>query len=143
MNSIDPKIWGPPAWDFLFYTVLAYPDVPTENDKNSMKNFFMSVGPILPCELCRLNFAKHTDTYKLTSDILSSRHRLLIWLITIHNEVRKMKGKMPVTYEYIIEKYLMKQQCYNIFSMDAKTTVNVVIILIIIMLIIFLKVKTI
>lgn len=106
INNIVPDMWGPSGWKFMHYITFAYPDSPTDEDKENMKNFFISVSKVLPCKKCRNNFKKHTEKYPLTEEILESRYNLTRWLIDIHNEVNIMNGKKTVTYEEALEIYL-------------------------------------
>jgi hypothetical protein len=103
---MDPEVWGPHGWIFLHCITLAYPDCPSKVDKEAMKNFFISLGPVLPCEKCRNNFTKHLIKYPLTDSILCSRDKLVRWLIDIHNEINEINGKPKVTYDDVLFDYL-------------------------------------
>ena len=59
---MNPKIWGKHAWIFLHSITLAYPNCPTDEEKNNTKNFFISLENILPCYECRRNYKKHLKT---------------------------------------------------------------------------------
>jgi hypothetical protein len=97
MNNISPTYWGPSAWKFLECVVLAYPDIPTEQNKNEIKEFFLSLRNALPCEMCREHYKTNLEKYKLNDNVLSSREKLLEWLVSIHNEVRKSNGQKQLT----------------------------------------------
>lgn len=105
MNSINPSIWGRNAWDFLEHVVFAYPVKPTNIDKQNMKLFFNALGPILPCEKCRINYSDHLKKIPLSDVALSSRNNLINWLVQIHNQVNIMNNKPIVTYNEAIMKY--------------------------------------
>ena len=51
-GKMSPNVWGPKAWDFLHTLSFAYPENPTEKEKQSMLNFFNSLPDILPCKMC-------------------------------------------------------------------------------------------
>jgi hypothetical protein len=138
INNISPDEWGPPAWRFMHYITMAYPDNPTNIDKQNMKSFFSSIGYILPCEKCRLNFSRHTSSYPLNDDVLSSRFDLVNWLINVHNEVNKMNGKKVLSYDEVMELYLYKKHD-NCLIVNTRTAVIIVSIIIIIILIIIMK----
>ena len=138
INNISPDVWGPPAWSFLHYLTFSYPDNPTSMDKQNMKAFFSALGPILPCEKCRMNFAKHTSIYPLNDEALSSRFDLINWLINIHNEVNKMNGKRIFTYDEAMDAYLYKKD-NNCLIVNTRMAVIVVSIVIIIIMVVFLK----
>jgi hypothetical protein len=138
INNISPEEWGPSAWRFMHYITFSYPDNPTNIDKQNMKSFFSTIGYILPCEKCRLNFSIHTATYPLNDDVLSSRFDLVNWLINVHNEVNKMNSKRIFTYDEAIDAYLYKKKD-NCIIVNTRTAVIIVSIVIIIILIIIMK----
>ncbi len=102
--NLNPTIWGPPTWFLMFSIILAYPDNPSENDKQNIKNFFIYIGKVLPCQKCRNNFEQQFKNYPLNNDILSKRDLLVNWLLNIYNDTNKTIGKPVVTYEEIVEK---------------------------------------
>jgi len=138
VNNISPEEWGPSAWRFMHYITLSYPDNPTNNDKQNMKTFFSSIGSILPCEKCRLNFERHLVIYPLNDDVLSSRFDLVNWLINVHNEVNKMNGKKVLSYDEVMELYLYKKHD-NCLIVNTRSAVIIVSIVIIIILIVIMK----
>lgn len=138
INNISPNEWGPSAWRFMHYITMAYPDNPTTIDKQNMKTFFSSIGSILPCEKCRINFAKHTSVYPLNDYVLNSRFDLVNWLIDVHNEVNKMNGKKVLSYDEVIQLYLYKQHD-NCLIVNTRTAVIIVSLVIIIVLVIIMK----
>jgi hypothetical protein len=107
---MDSRFWGPHAWIFLHSITLEYPDVPTMRDKDNMSNFFNSLGNVLPCYKCKINFPKHLIKYPLNNDVLSSKTRLVKWLIDIHNEVNIMTGKEVMPYEIALKNILEKYE---------------------------------
>lgn len=138
MNNINPNMWGNSGWTFLHYITFAYPDHPTQNDKNMIKNFFDSVSEVLPCEKCRFNFKNHTVKYPLNDDALNSRFDLVNWLINIHNEANKSRGKAIMTYEQVIKQYLFTPK-NNCLIVNNRLTVIIVSVALIIIFIVFLK----
>ena len=102
---MNPNIWGPHAWIFLHSIILSYPNCPTTEDKKNIKSFFMNLGNILPCHECRNNYKKHLQKYELTDEILSSKKKLILWLINIHNEVNLKTNKKIYSYEKAVERY--------------------------------------
>lgn len=103
--SIDPQIWGPHAWFLMYSVAMTYPHCPKEEDKKNTKLFYSSLGGVLPCIACRNNFKKHIRVYPLTSNALSNRVNLINWVININNEVNKLIGAPPITYEDTVDKY--------------------------------------
>ena len=81
---MNPKIWGPHAWIFLHSITFNYPSKPTLQDINHYKNFFNNLKYILPCNNCQNHYKNNIDKYPLTDEILSSKQKLINWLINIH-----------------------------------------------------------
>jgi len=123
-----PDVWGPPAWIFLHSITLEYPDNPTKKDKQDMRNFFDSLGKVLPCHKCRNNFQMHFTKKPLTDGILCCKKNLVKWLIDIHNSVDMMNNKKAMTYEEALRQLL---SCY-----ERKSNYNMIIIYILILIII-------
>lgn len=100
------EIWGPHAWIFLHSIALEYPNNPSEIDKKNMISFFNSLGNVLPCYKCKVNFKKHIKDKPLTDEILSSKNNLVKWLIDIHNSVNKNNNKQVLSYEQALKETL-------------------------------------
>jgi len=115
MQNISPDIWGKHGWKFMHYITLAYPDKPTEEDKKAIKIYFTSVGKVLPCYSCRLNYEKHLQKYPLTDTVVSSEKNLSKWLVDIHNEVNEVNGKHKYTIGEFYGEYLNQptEYCYH------------------------------
>jgi len=126
---MDPKWWGPHCWFFIHSVTLGYPDNPTEVDKQNFKQFFESIGKVLPCNKCRNNYKQHLTKLPLDDSTLSSRDKLVRWLIDVHNEVNIATQKSPVSYETAIETFITSS------SQDIGMTTLVIIVMIIIFLI--------
>jgi hypothetical protein len=101
---MDPQIWGKHGWIFLHSVTLAYPDEPTENDKQNYRTFFNTLPTILPCGACRQNLKKHMEKLSL-ENALTNKKSLVKWLIAVHNETNITLGKPTITYEEFIEIY--------------------------------------
>jgi hypothetical protein len=129
LYNINPNIWGGNLWRFMHYLTIAYPENPSNADKENVKKFFASIGNILPCEKCRAHFALNIKNYPLTDSILENRYNLINWLKDIHNEVNIRNNKKTWTYQDIINEYENETVSY-------KTEIATVILLITIIIII-------
>lgn len=139
LKNISPEKWGPYFWQAMHYLTVAYPDNPTENDKNNVRNFFESVKNILPCERCRSHFLMHLKKYPLSDNVLMSKYNLVNWLLNIHNEVNIMNGKSTWTYNDIIKKYdTIEQQDFHV---EIATILLLILIIIIVCVYMFYKKK--
>jgi hypothetical protein len=101
---MDPQIWGKHGWIFLHSVTLAYPDEPTENDKQNYRTFFNTLPTILPCSTCRQNLNKHMEKLSLEQALINKKS-LVKWLISIHNETNIALGKPIISYDEFIEIY--------------------------------------
>lgn len=113
MHNYNPKLWGSSSWTFLMYIAMAYPDNPTDSDKEYMKIFLRSMGNVLPCEKCRVNFSNHQLRLPLNDAVLNDRYSLLNWLATINNQIRINNGEHEMNINDIIDKYINPKSCEN------------------------------
>lgn len=128
LYNINPKLWGKSYWDMSHYLTMAYPENPTEDDKNNIKQYFTLLQNILPCENCRKHYKQNLADHPLTDDILSSRYKLITWLVDLHNEVNKKTGSQEMTVEQTIRYYSGHQN-------DTSNTHQIAIILLLIIII--------
>lgn len=96
---MQTSVWGPVGWGFLHCIAHGFPELPHEFDVESglpigttaakYKNFFLSLGHVLPCKYCRESYLSYVqDTPPLTE----SRASLTRWLWEIHNRVNTKLG---------------------------------------------------
>jgi hypothetical protein len=107
---MNPEIWGPKAWLFLHSITLAYPNNPTETDKNNYKVFFNTLQHVLPCQKCSYNFQNNFKNNSIDNH-LDSKKSLVKWLIGIHNSINEENNKSIMTYDEVVKYY---KQIYNI-----------------------------
>lgn len=89
---MNPQVWGPHLWFSLHTITFSYPFYPDSEQKQQMKDFFLSIQHILPCMLCREHYQEHLKTNPI-EPALESRGELVKWLIEVHNSVNKSLGK--------------------------------------------------
>jgi hypothetical protein len=99
MINLGPNVWGPYGWKFLHFVTFGYPENPSNQDKLNYKNFFYSLGNVIPCPTCAQHYKQHLNMYPLTDNILSNKKNVINWLIDVHNEVNKSLNKRTYTYE--------------------------------------------
>lgn len=105
MNNINPRVWGPTIWKSILFVVNAYPNIPSESDRDNMRNYLHYMGTVLPCESCRINFSKHIQEYPI-ENALNSRSALELWVSNIYNQVRKNNNLQTMTFNEIYNKYM-------------------------------------
>ena len=107
-NGLITKIWGPALWTSLHCITFGYPIEPTDEQKKQYKNFFKSVGNILPCKYCRDSYNKFIkeEGSILNNSVLENRDTLSKWLYNLHNKVNDKLGMdYGVDYNTIRNKY--------------------------------------
>lgn len=102
---MEPNMWGPIYWSFLFSTVLGYPLEPGIDIQSAYYRFFRLLEQVLPCGVCKANYAEHFRNIPLNF-YLYSRKALMEWVLILYNEVNRSLGKPPLTLEQAIQKYL-------------------------------------
>ncbi len=103
MIQITPSIWGPHGWKFMHFIAMAYPLEPTDIEKENYKNFFTSLGDVLPCKMCSEHYKKNLLKYPLTDKVLENKVNLTFWTIDIHNEVNAINNKKIYSYDDAID----------------------------------------
>lgn len=101
---MDPNIWGPKFWFSLHSVSFTYPFYPDEVDKIRYKTFFEMLEYVLPCVVCRVNYAKNIKSYPIDNH-LKDRKSLAYWVIDIHNMVNVENGKPAITHQEAISIY--------------------------------------
>ena len=71
-------------------TALSFPDIPAPSDQERVTQFYANFGKGLPCTLCREHYA--AGIAQSPPDV-SSRQRLVLWTIDVHNRVNASLGK--------------------------------------------------
>ena len=107
-NGLITKIWGEPGWTFNHAATFGYPLEPTDEQKIKYKNYFISLGDVLPCRYCRESYQIMITTgdTALTDEVLENRETLTKWFWRVHNAVNdKLEVDYGFTYEDLIEKY--------------------------------------
>lgn len=134
LDNINPKLWGNSFWDMIHYIAMSYPNQPTDDDKNNIKSFILSLKNILPCEKCRLHLSQNLINFPLSDDVLRNKHTLFKWSVDLHNEVNLRSGKKIYTIDQAFRKYNGFQN-----NNDQLNPVTLLIITLIVILVIYLK----
>jgi len=115
---MDPNIWGPHGWQFLHSITLAYPEIPSVEDKNNHAIFFNNLKNILPCKKCKDHFANNLLELPI-ENYLDSKETLFNWLVDIHNRVNITNNKRTYSYDEVEtlyeNQYTKKNKISNIY----------------------------
>jgi len=107
-EGLFTSVWGPSQWESMHNITFNYPYEPTEKDKVTYYTYFVSIGDVLPCCVCRQHYNKHISEgkNKLTMEVLSNRTTLSLWLYNLHKTVCKELGfNYDITYEMLCKKH--------------------------------------
>lgn len=107
-NGLITKIWGSPAWIFNHAITFGYPLEPTNEQKQLYRNYFISLGDILPCRYCRDSYKKFISSgeTELTDNVMTNRETLTKWFYKVHEAVNaKLEVTYGMTYEDLVDKY--------------------------------------
>ncbi len=98
---LRPATWGPFFWMTIHIIALSYPTDPSYAEKKAAKDFFESLGHLLPCPTCREHYKQHITTLPITPH-LDSRTDLFKWTVTLHNTVNKSLNKPTWTEQELL-----------------------------------------
>lgn len=107
-NGLITKVWGSAGWTFGHSVTFGYPVYPTAEDKIRYKNYFLSLGDVLPCRFCRDSYTEFITIgpSALTDECLNSRDALTKWFYEVHNAVnRKLDVDYGISYEDMVDRY--------------------------------------
>jgi len=85
------EILGSRTWFFLHSVAAKYPDHPSDNDKESVRNLVAALGQHYPCKLCRKHLKQQLR--ELRPIAVDTRQELTVWMCELHNMVNKDIGK--------------------------------------------------
>lgn len=75
---------GHHAWIFLHSIAAAYPDEPTDQDKEGLKELFSSIGKIFPCQECKGHFNNMIAENPLVD---TNKKEVIYYFCKLHNLV--------------------------------------------------------
>jgi len=132
---MNPDIWGPGIWTTLHSITLTYPEAPTHKDIQEHRNFLHSVGKVLPCPGCRIEYNKWIAR---NPPALHSRDVFVDWMIDLHNDINKRLNKKVRSKEYVINLYknMYSPSILSLFSLNNNWSnpVNIAVLLILIII---------
>lgn len=81
---------GRAAWKVLHTTMARFPDKPTQDESDALKNYLFLFARLYPCGECAEHFQKILQKYPPQT---SSRSSAAAWTCFVHNLVNERKGK--------------------------------------------------
>ena len=114
-NNIKPCWWGHSVWMTIYCITAAYPENPSKEHIESMRNYFKSLKYLLPCEGCQESYGKFSCESCTNADDLENfrtRDNLIMFVFKLRT---KVNGKL--THEYLITpSYFKKKLNYMIIN---------------------------
>ena len=102
--KMPPEVWGPLFWHTIHIVALGYPEKPNYSQKKAAKEFFESLGFLIPCDVCKTHYAQHLAVKPVTQH-LDRRQDLLKWTIDLHNTVNVSLQKPQLSEVEVIAYY--------------------------------------
>jgi hypothetical protein len=97
---MKPTIWGPRYWFVIHVATFRYPENPSQNDKDNMRNFVYSLANgILPCPVCRYHFKKYLENPDNNfEEALKNNSNIVKFFWNLHNDVNKRTNKPELSF---------------------------------------------
>ena len=100
------EIWGNNLWTYLHYSAMNYPDQPSAQEVEDMKNWLCALSTTIPCAECKKHYRGYIEKSKPQLDnICSNKDNLFRFLFELHNKVNARLGKPVLTYEQAVKMY--------------------------------------
>ncbi|KAF2895642.1 hypothetical protein ILUMI_10531 [Ignelater luminosus] len=87
---LDKDELGNKTWGLLHTMAANYPDNPTSEDKNDVKQFFNVFSKLYPCEHCAADLR---EELKGDPPIVKDQEAFSQWLCRLHNKINVKTGK--------------------------------------------------
>lgn len=114
-SNIKPCWWGSHLWQTIYFIVATYPDNPTSEEIESIKNFFKALKKLLPCSNCKESYCKFScdsDTNIENIENFKSKSKLLTFVHCLRN---KVNGKLAHEYNISLS-YFRKKISYMVID---------------------------
>jgi len=139
---LNPEIWGPHYWFFIYTLALSYPLNPNETTKKKYYDFIQNLPIFIPISEIGNTFSIFLDKYPVTP-YLDSRESFIKWVHFIHNKLNIYLNKPEVSYYKAMDNYYENYKIKEVKKKDEKKNKHkyifgsIVLILIIIILILY------
>jgi hypothetical protein len=96
--SSNPEQWGPHLWYYLHTSAANYPQNPSIDEIEGMKQWVCSLAYTIPCKNCSKHYKSYIDKNRPhLNEICSDRDKLFKFFVDLHNIVNARNGKQSVS----------------------------------------------
>lgn len=88
-HGLDPKVWGPPAWQTLHYLASM---ANTDQKISDFIAFINSFAKLIPCDKCKEHFSQNRQKFDIRN-YTADAESLLMWTWLMHDAVNFAQGK--------------------------------------------------
>ena len=81
--------WGPAGWFVLHSITFGQPEHPNAEQAKHIRQFFTSLGYVLPCKRCGEHYRQFVEQNPIPAD---DREKLTKWLVRLHNNANASAG---------------------------------------------------
>ena len=98
-------VWGPLGWMTLHSTAFAYPEAPSQSERNLMTTWLDMFRDTITCPTCKGHFTTLLTNYQTQfPNFMGSRHEFVIFTFRAHNAVnRRLKKPIYASVEACVE----------------------------------------
>lgn len=137
---LNPEIWGPHYWFFIYTLALSYPLNPNDTTKKKYYDFIQNLPIFIPVSEIGNTFSIFLDKYPVTP-YLDSRESFIKWVHFVHNKLNIYLNKPEVSYYKAMDNYYENYKVKEVKKRDEKKNKHkyifgsIVLVLIIVILI--------
>lgn len=117
---MNPATWGPSLWTAMHYIALGYPESPSSKEIAEYKQFFTSLGAVLPCYKCSVNYKRHLIELPIDG-YMTNNDSLFKWTVLLHNIVNRENGKKEISLQEAYQLYQGKVTQESSMIVENKT----------------------
>lgn len=108
IQNVKPCWWGSHTWMTIYFITASYPNNPTQQQIESLCNFFKGLKHLLPCHGCQESYSKfscESNTDVECMDNFKTREKLINFVYNLRNKVNN-----KLTHEYNIDLNYFKKK---------------------------------
>lgn len=118
MKDLDPSVWLPQFWFFLYTVAHSYPEFPNKVTKRKYYDFVQNTPLFIPHEGVRKIWIQLLDYFPVTP-YLDNKDSFTYWVHFVHNKLHQELGKeehtllehLDIYYDsYLPKSYSLSQQ---------------------------------